>query len=355
MVISAIRQLNLDKVIVMPNGIPPHKYCDMDKTDRFNVAKLAFGGIADVEVSDFEISKDGASFSYETLEYLKSVYPDDELFFIMGGDSLRDFLLWRNPREIARLATLVVATRDGCVDIESLSAVRKAFDARVIFLDFKPMTVSSTDVRMRYRLGLGNESFVPKAVDEYVLSEGIFKDCSDKVAKLKTLLEEKRFAHTVSVAYAGVDFSKKNGVTEEDAFLGCLLHDCGKNIPREQWEKYDFDNSEGLMPPIIHCALGVKVAEREFGITDERLLNAIRFHTTAKPDMSTLEKLVFVADKAEKTRKYDVSRYYSAALTDIDKAFKLVLYDMYLIAVKKYGAEKVDKTTLDALKYYKLI
>lgn len=355
MLLSAIRQLNLDKVIVMPNGIPPHKYCAMDKADRFNVAKLAFDGIEKVEVSDYELNKDGASYSYQTLEYLSTLYPDDDLFFIMGGDSLRDFPLWVKPERIAQLATLVVATRDGSVDKDSLSAVRKAFGARVVFLDFQPIAVSSTDIRTRFRLGMDNSENVPEKVNEYVLTKGIFKDFADKVEKLRTLLEEKRFAHTVSVVYAGIDFAKRNGVTEEDAFLGCLLHDCGKNIPQEDWGKYGFSNREGLLPPIVHCALGVEVAKKEFSVTDQRILDAIRFHTTAKPEMSRLEKLVFVADKAEKNRKYDVTRYYNTALVDLNKAFEYVLYDMYLIAVRKYGIERVDKMTLSALKYYKLI
>ena len=64
---------------------------------------------------------------------------------------------------------------------------------------------------------------------------------------------------------------------------------------------------------------------------------------------------MFVADKAEKNRKYDVTRYYNTALVDLNKAFEYVLYDMYLIAVRKYGIERVDKMTLSALKYYKLI
>ena len=109
------------------------------------------------------------------------------------------------------------------------------------------------------------------------------------------------------------------------------------------------------MPPILHCGLGVLVAQKEFGVTDQDVLNAIRYHTTGRPDMSELEKLVFVADKAEKNRKYDVCAYYKAGLTNLDKAFKMVLKDMYDIAVKKYGADKVDGLTVATMDFYHLL
>jgi len=154
---------------------------------------------------------------------------------------------------------------------------------------------------------------------------------------------------------AGLDFARKNGISEEKAFIACLLHDCAKNLTTDEWQNYDFTNEENLLPPILHSGLGVNVAQKDFGVTDEEILDAIRYHTTAKPEMTPLAKLVFVADKAEKTRKYDTTDYYQTALCDLNKAFKMVLYDMFKIAQNKYGIQNVDKTTLSALKYYKMI
>ena len=114
---QAIMSHELDKLIVIPNGLPPHKECVMSKMDRFNVTKLAFGDLQGVEISDYEINKEGANYSYLTLQYFKRIYPDDELFFVIGGDSLRDLHLWKNPEKVVEYATLAVAERgnaDNC-------------------------------------------------------------------------------------------------------------------------------------------------------------------------------------------------------------------------------------------------
>lgn len=353
----ALVTLGLDRLIVMPNGLPPHKESVMTKEDRFNIARLAFEDIDQrVTVSDYEITKEGANYSYLTLQHFKETYPDDQLFFIIGGDSLRDLHLWKNPQKVVALATLAVAERGDSNNENYRQAVLQSFpEAKVVFLDFHPMPLSSTDIRISYRFGEDNSTVVPAKVEQYIKTQGIFAYSARQVKTLKTLLTEKRFSHTLSVVKAGVDFARTNGISEEKAFLACLLHDCAKNVPQERWQDYDFTNAEDLLPPILHSGLGVKVAQKDFGVTDEEILDAIRYHTTAKPQMSPLAKLVFVADKAEKTRKYDTTLYYSQALQSIDKAFKTVLYDMYLIALNKYGAQNVDKTTLSALKYYKLI
>ncbi|MBR5250471.1 MAG: nicotinate (nicotinamide) nucleotide adenylyltransferase [Clostridia bacterium] len=352
---SALHQLALDKLIIMPNGLPPHKETTISKYDRLKTTQLAFEGMPNTIVSDYEITQQGANYSYKTLQYLKTIYPNDQLFFVVGGDSLRDFQWWRNPQEILDMATLVVATRGQNNQTYVTNLYQLFPNAKVICLDFEPMEISSTQIRLNYRLGLSNDMVVPQKVNQYILDNNLFADSVNKVKKLKDMLIEKRFLHTISVVEAGLDFARKNGISEEKAFLACLLHDCAKNLTVDQWQNYDFTNEENLLPPILHSGLGVKVAQKDFGVKDEEILDAIRYHTTAKPEMSPLAKLVFVADKAEKTRKYDTTNYYQTALYDLNKAFKMVLYDMFQIAQNKYGIQNVDKTTLSALKYYKMI
>ena len=121
----AVDQLLLDKLIVMPNGLPPHKENVLDKNDRFQIASLAFADIPKVEVSDYELKKEGADYSYITLEYFKSRFPHDQLYFIMGGDSFRDFPLWRNPQRIAELAILAVAERKDTFTEQTVDFIKK--------------------------------------------------------------------------------------------------------------------------------------------------------------------------------------------------------------------------------------
>ena len=352
---SAAAQLKPDKFIIMPCGIPPHKHEEAQAKDRMEMAKAAFADIPAVEISDYEIKREGKSFSYLTMQHLKQTYPDAELYFVMGADSLRDFDRWVNPQAIADLATLAVAVREDCDVISDVKKVKREFGARVVLLDAPEIDVSSTEIRVNCEFGLDNSALIPDSVAQYIKRRGLFSKYADAAKKLKGLQEQKRYLHTASVVKAGLDFARAAAVDEDKAFVACMLHDCGKNIPQEKWQYYGFDNVENLLPPILHCGLGVLVAQKEFGVTDQDVLNAIRYHTTGRPDMSELEKLVFVADKAEKNRKYDVCAYYKAGLTNLDKAFKMVLKDMYDIAVKKYGADKVDGLTVATMNFYHLL
>ncbi len=350
---GALKQLNLDKMIVMPSGQPPHKYSYIDKTERLNLTQLAFEDLKNVEVSDYEIKSGIKNYSYLTLAHIKELYPNAEIFFIMGGDSLRDFSLWKKPEEIARLATLAVAQRGDSLKNDAAFNSKK-YGAKVVFLDVIPSEISSTEIRINYEFGIDNTKYLPQNVDNYIKQKGLLCKHAEMVDKLKALLEPSRFLHTYNVVKAGQEFARANSINTENAFIACLLHDCGKNIPVMQWENYGFFNEEKLLKPLIHCALGVKVAQKDFFIKDQKILDAIRYHTTGRPNMTPLEKLVFVADKAEKTRRYDVSNYYSIALKSIDKAFVMVLTDMYGIAVKKYGKNNVDTLTVATMRYYNL-
>ena len=108
---SAIEELNLDELIVMPTFISPHKKTTpAPAEDRLNMLKIAFSGMDKVTVSDYEIKKEGKSFTYLTVEHFKE--DDIELYFICGGDMLTDFKTWRYPERILKKATLAVFDRD---------------------------------------------------------------------------------------------------------------------------------------------------------------------------------------------------------------------------------------------------
>ncbi len=107
--LQAVCQLGLDKVLVVPCGDPPHKSCSVDKRARLEMARLAFEGFA--EIFTYEIDKQGKSYTLDTLTEVKRLYPSAELYLIIGGDSLADFSKWHCPEQIARMCTLTVAQR----------------------------------------------------------------------------------------------------------------------------------------------------------------------------------------------------------------------------------------------------
>ena len=92
--------LNADRVLIMPNAAPPHKFCGASKLDRREMTRLAFMDVKKTELDETELFSDGTSYTYETMAKLKALYPNDDLIFVIGGDSLRDFATWRHPDRI---------------------------------------------------------------------------------------------------------------------------------------------------------------------------------------------------------------------------------------------------------------
>lgn len=98
--------LNADRVLIMPNAAPPHKFCGVSKLDRREMTRLAFMDVKKTELDETELFSDGKSYTYETMAKLKALYPNDDLIFVIGGDSLRDFATWRHPDRILKIAVL---------------------------------------------------------------------------------------------------------------------------------------------------------------------------------------------------------------------------------------------------------
>ena len=107
---AAVEGLRLDKLYVTPAHTPPHKPDRVlsSDADRMEMCRLAFADIPEVEVSDYEISQGGTSYTYLTCRHFKELYPNAELYFLVGTDMLRDFPTWRNPQSIVNDAEIAV-------------------------------------------------------------------------------------------------------------------------------------------------------------------------------------------------------------------------------------------------------
>lgn len=166
-------QLSLDQVRLVPAGTPPHK-TDMTITDghtRADMLKLAVSGYPEFVVDRREIRREGKSFTVNTLTDFRNEFPDAELFFLMGADSLRDIPTWKEPERIAELATVVAVNRPGLPELTQSQVVDWVGEelAEVVKTLTMPGTdVSATDVRQRAHEGTGLRFLVPRAVEAYI-------------------------------------------------------------------------------------------------------------------------------------------------------------------------------------------
>ena len=167
------QELRLNEVRLIPAGLPPHK-TDAHISDghaRADMLKLAVSGYPEFVVDRREIRRHGPSYSVDTLTELTAEFPDAELFFLMGADSLRDVPSWRQPERIAELATIVAVNRPGTASPTAQQVdewIGSHLARRVVIVSMPGTDVSSTDMRQRVAAGRGLRFLTPRAVEAFV-------------------------------------------------------------------------------------------------------------------------------------------------------------------------------------------
>lgn len=174
---AALINFSLDKIIFIPAGNPPHKTGKnvSDKTHRFEMVKLAIKNESDFLISDFDIKNEKPNYSYLTIEHFKKDYPDDEIFFIIGADSYRDFPKWKNYPDILSICTFLVLNRNDADLGEYFKKYREISPRhQALFLDEFSHSVSSTELREKIALGKDCKDLLPDGVYEYIKKNNLY-------------------------------------------------------------------------------------------------------------------------------------------------------------------------------------
>ncbi|HHW90630.1 MAG TPA: nicotinate (nicotinamide) nucleotide adenylyltransferase [Clostridiales bacterium] len=352
--ISSLNFSNDDKVIILPNYIPPHKSADASSEDRLNMCKLAF---ADLEVCDYEIKKGGASYTYQTLQHFQKEYSldCDHLIYIIGADSMRDLKNWGHPHKLSRLATFLVFRRPHYNNVEKdIKDFKDLYGGNFILSDFIGQDISSTEIRVRNAFDQAGD-YVPKGVYDYINQKGLYQKYRAITSKYSRFgLSQKRINHTLSVTLTALKLGYVYQVESEKIILAALLHDIGKNLSLKKAYELGLNISYKTieLPAVCrHADFGYEIAKTFFGIKDEEVLNAIKYHTTGRPDMTLLEKIILLSDYFEPTRQTPgIDKIAQVAQTDIDKAVAMALKDN-LNYLKQQNYE-IAPITISAYKYY---
>ncbi len=178
---AAYESFQLDYVLIMPNGNPPHKPGQVNASieQRTHMAELAARDNAHLQVSDFEKTPQDYHYTYETLEFLAAEHPDIDYYFILGADSLVHFHTWMEPERICRCCQILATTRDR-MEQEVLQAhierLRKDFHARIELLETPNIDISSNMLRERVQKGQSIRYYVPDAVEAYIREQRLYRE-----------------------------------------------------------------------------------------------------------------------------------------------------------------------------------
>lgn len=372
---NAVTQYHLDQILFIPTGHSPHKD---DKeieqsAHRLEMIRLSIKNNPDFYFSAMEINAARTSYTYLTLQELHQTYPDWELYFIMGADSLDYLDKWMEPAEICRLATLLVAIRD---DLDMNRIKDKAAELKRLYeADIRPIitpnvSVSSHNIRERVAKGEPIRYLVTPEVEEYIAHQCLYQEDEgqtpmnerfNKIKKtLKKELDKDRYEHTLGVMYTSACLAMANGYDMEKAQLAGLLHDCAKCIPNEKKLKICAKNNipvtqvEKDNPFLLHAKVGAFLARALYEIEDEEILHAISVHTTGAPAMNTLDKIVFIADYIEPKRDKaaNLKEIRKTAFEDLDEALKMILCDTIHYLNGSKNDKNIDPMTLETYHYY---
>jgi len=358
---AAVRQLGLDKLIVVPAGTPPHKPLP-DGTPsgdmRLHMVCAAFEDLENAVVSDIEVSKPDVSYTVDTLGAMKREYPGAELFLLVGTDMYLTLETWYDNEAMLKIATPAVFSR-GSDDIKrvidySLSIQRRhGVHTETVINNVVEISSSNLRCLLPKREGIG---YIDDKSYSYIIKNRIYDAKPDwdwLRARAYSMLKPGRIPHVAGCEEEALRLAEQWGVDLDDAREAAILHDITKKL--ETGEHYQILEEYGIPAQnlakgeekLLHSKTGAVVARAEFGVSDA-VYDAILWHTTGRAGMSDLEKVIYLADYIEPIRDFEgVDILRAMAYESLDEAVRMGL-ELSIRDMKERGITP-NRTTFDAL------
>lgn len=374
---TAVRDFSLDVLYLMPSKISPHRSSDeyAAEEDRLEMLRLACKNIKGLEVSDYEIKSERVSYTIYTIEHFRELYPDDELFLVVGSDMLLSFDKWYRFEDILSNAVLcAVSRKNGDNDELKRKAEKLSGYGRVLVSETEAVEVSSTEIRKKIEKNLDYTCYLNKNVVQYIVQKGLYTakgdtdtdinevslmqyDPDDKKKYLKEHLSAKRYQHSLNVAAECKKLAVKYGEDPDKAYFAGLLHDICKELPDDELKAmvetsgYAVCREELETKSLWHGIAGAYFIKTNFGIEDIDILNSVRFHTVGRAGMTRLEEIVYLGDLVSADRDYKgVEKMRKLVYTDLDKAMLEALIFSIRSVIKKGGV--IPDATSEGYNFY---
>ncbi|KAF5063715.1 nicotinate-nucleotide adenylyltransferase [anaerobic digester metagenome] len=368
--------LKLDKLLLIPDGQPPHKPLPQGSPtaqQRLELTRLAgeqLGLDEKVETLDMELRRGGKSYTADTLEAVRALYPNDEVWLLMGSDMFLTLHTWHQPERIMTLAGIAAFGRTEANEEELFAIQRERLYrmypfARIFTLSVPGVVeISSTDLRDKLARGEGSWYLAP-AVYGSILRDQLYGTDADlkrlRLEKLRpvalSFLKHKRIPHVLGTEQEAIRLALRYGADVQKARVAALLHDCTKKLDMEEQlalcRQYGIrlDELEQRALKLLHAKTGAAIARDLFGVDDE-IYSAIYWHTTGHANMTLLEKIMYLADYIEPTRNFPgVNELRAACNESLDKGLRMGL-EMTIQEMHDRG-NPVHSATLEADEYLK--
>lgn len=378
-----IKSYSLDKLLIIPSGKSPHKNteADVDSVKRLEMCRLAFNGIPNTEISEIEIRREGKSYTAITLKELYDA--DTDIFMLCGSDKIPTLDHWYCIEEIFKLCTIVCVNRIGTDDVEvkeKIEEYRSKYSAKIEILDVSVEDVSSKDIRDAISNGYNISTYVPHDVEKFIKENGLYlnknmyteiiteemlKDLREKAVEG---MSDKRRIHTLAVEQMAMRLGAIYAPDKINILrAAALLHDVTKEInlqgQLELCEKYGIavTDNDKLAPKTFHAKTAAKViADKYVEYAHEDVVSAVRWHTTGREGMSMCEKIIYLADYIDDSRKFpdcvklreyfwgrDIASMNERERMDLLRDTLILSYDMTILNLLDENSP-VAKDTFDA-------
>ncbi len=311
------RELELDRLLLIPAGIPPHK--DQAVSGACGDHRLAMTAIAadrlqlpiPVKALSLELERQGKSYTVDALRTLRDTNPDAELCLLMGSDMFLTLHQWHLPEEICLMAHICAFHRKGGEEetfLRQKTRLEQTYGAKVTIVPVADrVEISSTEIREQLSRGDAPQ-MLEESVYGYILRHGLYGTKADLTrlewpalrACANSMIRAKRIPHVRGVEETAVYLARRWGADETRARQGGILHDVTKYWSEEEhlalcWAwGISLDEQELQSEKLLHSKTGAAIARREFGVSEE-VERAICWHTTGKADKTLLEKILYVA------------------------------------------------------------
>lgn len=345
---AAMKETKADRLVICPTYKQEYKdKSQLPFSKRVQLLKILFKDAKyKVKIDNIEKKRADQNFSVYVLKELEEKY--GKIVFLIGSDSFLNIRKWVHFADLVKSYKIAVVEREGYkVSSSDINMFNRKYNANVKLLKFKGREVSSTAIKSALYLQ-SNTPWLTKPQKDYLKETGLFNKYADKIRQLKKLQSKDLFAHTKAVVTTCLDLRSRYNfdVPYESVFLAALLHDCAKQVTNYTKYKIKVDIT---FPKVAHQYAGAALAKKLFKVLKKDVLNAIECHTTAKADMNTLEKIVYLGDSVSYDREYEpIPKLREIAFKNFDQGFIEVLKYTY----NKHINTAMHKNTEEAYNYY---